>query len=95
MKIIASTTGRYFLVEMEEDEIAKACGHPYASRMANRPAVGQEINVTDAYSRTTEIIAAEPELTAAKEKLERVISAIETMQTLLKPKASLIKAKMP
>lgn len=80
MKIIANTKRRHYLVELEEDELAKILGQSYASsiptdRNGERFTIGTEMNVSESWNDLHRFRNAAAKITSAAETL-RAVAAI-------------------
>lgn len=96
MKIIATAGRELFIVEATSDELARCMGYYSQSSFPRGTGleIGHEIAVCEAYTHARDIVSASKELTDAKEKLQRTIAAITSMEKILAPKAVSIAQKM-
>lgn len=97
MKIIASTGNDAFIVEATADELAKCQGYPYNSTAPSekRARIGQEVNVTDAYTMASDLVNSSREMTNAKESLEKVLRGLNAAMKVVIPRSDSVKTKMP
>lgn len=97
MQIIGTVERDVFIVQATADELAKCMGYSYSTSVpsANKLEVGREINVTEAYSTTSNVIGSDRELNEVRERLLRTVAAIDSARKILGPKVALVKSKTP
>jgi hypothetical protein len=81
MKIIARVSSSEFLIQANEHEIAKVCGHTWASGL--KLEVGQTIEVTKLWQALEFVMARPKEVAEMAEKLRKAAENVDRINSTL------------